>query len=576
MGLEIDQKRQSILDCEKNLLVIGGPGCGKTTIALAKAFAYVRNKQLNRGQKVLFLSFSRNAKSRIVESASGFSEYQDLGNKLYVQTFHAFFLEIIKTHAYLLGTPKKITIIPPHDQAALRGVREEDDATWIQEKHEMFHNAGRITFDRFAAIVLELITRSRRIRLLLGNCFPLIIVDEAQDTDAEQWQIVEAFHGISQLFLLGDLDQQIFDYRPDVDPKRLDAIKQSIDPLEVILESQNYRNPDTEILNFAKDLLNNSPRNDRGYKGVTKLLYHPRADRRDVTICQSVGIMRKTIEKTTGEPPKNIAILAPWAKGVKTISSALRRRSISHRVQFDEMATNLSSRLIACLMEPILDEEQHLIWVLHIFKDYSSAKGFTADINKYNRWIKEIGDGKLPRGKIVPYFKDLITSLRQYQFSGNPANDWRYVQQLLFSCEMKPIQNFARQSEYLIAYNRGRIIMRDLGTAWMNFSCYADARGILQRAVIQAQLSSDVVSEDGVNVMTTYKSKGKEFDGVIMFQNQHSAPIELRDDTKTWDRSRKLFLVGVTRARHHVFILRQAGCESAVLDSFRLDGLDKR
>ena len=138
---------------------------------------------------------------------------------------------------------------------------------------------------------------------------------------------------------------------------------------------------------------------------------------------------------------------------------------------------------------------------------------------------------------------------------------------------MVPIRNFARQSEFLVAYNRGRIIMRDLGNAWLNNSAYVDARGILQRAVLESQMSSDVVKEEGIHVMTTYKSKGKEFDGVIIFQNEHVSPIELREDNANLDRSRKLLLVGVTRARHKVMILKQAGSNSKLLDMFNLDGI---
>lgn len=87
MALEIDENRRAILDCKRNLLVIGGPGCGKTTIALAKAFSYIREQSLNRGEKILFLSFSRNARARILESAENFPDFKELGAKLYVQTF---------------------------------------------------------------------------------------------------------------------------------------------------------------------------------------------------------------------------------------------------------------------------------------------------------------------------------------------------------------------------------------------------------------------------------------------------------------------------------------------------------
>ncbi|WP_406054108.1 hypothetical protein OG462_42185 [Streptomyces sp. NBC_01077] len=38
--MKIDEKRQAILDSSGHLLIEGGPGCGKTTIALLKAQQY--------------------------------------------------------------------------------------------------------------------------------------------------------------------------------------------------------------------------------------------------------------------------------------------------------------------------------------------------------------------------------------------------------------------------------------------------------------------------------------------------------------------------------------------------------
>jgi DNA helicase-2/ATP-dependent DNA helicase PcrA len=572
MALTIDTKRQSILDCESNLLVIGGPGCGKTTIALAKAYQYLQKEKLNRGQKVLFLSFSRNARSRILQSAENFPEYKKLGKKLYVQTFHAFFLELIKTHSYLLGTPKKITIVPPHDEDALKGSRKKDDETWIEEKENQFYTEGKIVFDKFSDIALKLISKSNRIRNIISKTFPFIIVDEAQDTDAEQWEFVKKFNAHSQLLLLGDLDQQIFDYRDDINPERINDIKKALSPLEITLKSENYRSPETEILQFARDILNNTPRNG-GYNGVTTLVYPPQADKRDAWIRKSIGILGKKIKKEIGKTPKNIAVLCPWAKGVKMISSALRGSNIPHRVQFDVTATNLSSRMIACLMEPIMDNKQHLLFLLHILKDFSSAKGSDNDVKKYNTWIEKTHDDKNIAGKIIPFLKSLIEELKNNKLSGNPATDWRFIQKKLISCEISVIKSFISHSEYLIAYNRGKIIMRDLTRSWVENGTYSNARGILQNAIIEAQMSADTLSEDGINVMTTYKSKGKEFDGVVIFQNEYNAPLELRGDDENLKRSRKLFLVGVTRACHHVFILRQAGVPSALLDNFKLGGL---
>lgn len=65
--MQICELRQSLLDCRGHALVLGGPGSGKTTIALKKAVVRI-NGGLDAGQSVLFLSFSRAAVARLGEA----------------------------------------------------------------------------------------------------------------------------------------------------------------------------------------------------------------------------------------------------------------------------------------------------------------------------------------------------------------------------------------------------------------------------------------------------------------------------------------------------------------------------
>jgi len=60
--------RDSVLACEGHALVIGGPGSGKTTIALRKAVKRIQ-QGMTPGQSALFLSFSRAAVTRILDAA---------------------------------------------------------------------------------------------------------------------------------------------------------------------------------------------------------------------------------------------------------------------------------------------------------------------------------------------------------------------------------------------------------------------------------------------------------------------------------------------------------------------------
>lgn len=55
-----DDLRNEILATDGNLLIMGGPGSGKTTIALFKAKELTANSNtIRKSQKILFLSFAR-------------------------------------------------------------------------------------------------------------------------------------------------------------------------------------------------------------------------------------------------------------------------------------------------------------------------------------------------------------------------------------------------------------------------------------------------------------------------------------------------------------------------------------
>ena len=70
--------------------------------------------------------------------------------------------------------------------------------------------------------------------------------------------------------------------------------------------------------------------------------------------------------------------------------------------------------------------------------------------------------------------------------------------------------------------------------------------------------------------MTAHKSKGKEFDAVVIFDDSNSCPLIYCHEPAPYRRSRKLARVAITRARHHALILTDASRPSALLDGHRL------
>lgn len=578
MPLQICGDRQRILDENGPLLVIGGPGAGKTTIALLKARRRIEEGLLV-GQSVLFLSFSRAAVGRVME-ASQREVPKAIRNRLSIQTFHSFFWEIIRGHGYLLGAPRRLRLLLPHDEEAARHEYESLGRDWNAERERRFLEEGSVAFDLFAPKALELLTRSRRLRALLSSRSPLIVVDEAQDTAEDQWAIAKLLAQQSQLMCLADLEQQIYDFRPGVSSERVEQIMEALCPLRVDLQAQNHRSPNCEIVQFGNDVLFGTPRG-APYIGVSRLNFHPKKARRDLAIRQSVGMSNQRVEHLTGRRPESIALFATWGRGVNLLTRALTGdgpgQRIPHRVFIDEAPVLLSSRVAAFLMEPRRpagDELFDLADGLELCATVYRSKGGGGNLNQAHRFavaVTHARAGARPRKNgVAARFLEVLRTLRSHNFSGEPRSDWLDARRRLSACEAKPLAEIADYAEQLVAFQRGQRIARALSDLWQMRGNYQGARIVLDDAIAADQLLSGGNDLGGIHVMTAHKSKGKEFDAVVILDDPNSCPLLLTNDAAPYRRSRKLARVAITRARHHVLMLTDASRPSLLLDGHRL------
>ncbi|MNT75485.1 hypothetical protein D3C72_2143830 [compost metagenome] len=77
--------------------------------------------------------------------------------------------------------------------------------------------------------------------------------------------------------------------------------------------------------------------------------------------------------------------------------------------------------------------------------------------------------------------------------------------------------------------------------------------------------------------MTIHKSKGKQFDAVILVREgirqgakEFRSSLVWRGDAAPYDRSRKILRVGVTRARRYVLMLEPTFPACPIMSDFRL------
>jgi DNA helicase-2/ATP-dependent DNA helicase PcrA len=566
---EVCDLRQQLLDCKGHALVIGGPGSGKTTIALKKAVVCISDG-LAPGQSVLFLSFSKAAVARVGEAARIEVPKAQRG-MLSMQTFHSFFWTLLSAHAYLLGAPKSLRILLPQDEQAKYGMikakdRKEENLewrAWLQERERLFREDGLIAFDLFPSNAAQLLERSAHVRRLITQRHPLIIVDEAQDTNEHAWRCIELLAPAAQVVCLADFEQQIFDHLPGIGPERIVAIKKSLNPLEIDLGAQNHRSSGTEIAIFGQDVLLGKVRGSP-YVGVSAFAYNPKLRTLSAIMRMSIGMLQRAIRKSTGKYGKNVAILTHSGDSAAKISAALNAtpKPVRHKLSFDEAEAVLTARFAAFLLEPKreLDRMLDLATALDLLATAKRANGLAA-AKQWQVWALAVQAGKVPKAKFVQAVLGVLDGLRTQSFSGDPAKDWTRVKIALRAAGDAHLTEAAKNLDYLIAFNRGKRISGGLGAVWTRDGKYTGARQVLDLALAQDQILGGVDDPPGVQVMTIHKSKGKQFDGVIVVrEGRHNGEQMVSSfvwwgDEPPYHRSRKILRVAITRARTHTLMV---------------------
>lgn len=194
---ELSENKQEILKADGHMLIMGGPGSGKTTVALFKARQIVESKLLKKEQKILFLSFARATISRVEEQAHSIITKQDL-DLIEISTYHAFSWDVLKSHGYLINQ-HNLKLLPPHEAASkLNGISNEELPLKLDE---LFQVEGIVHFDLFAKKCSELLQRSNALRKLVCDVYPYIILDEFQDTNTDEWNLISILGQYSTLIV---------------------------------------------------------------------------------------------------------------------------------------------------------------------------------------------------------------------------------------------------------------------------------------------------------------------------------------------------------------------------------------
>jgi len=571
MTILVNEIQKAVINCNNYLLITGGPGSGKTTVAILKAKQEI--KKLDEFQKILFLSFSNSAVHQIRKS-SNINLNKDELQKIEINTFHSFCFSILKSYGGIAGIKKPVKIFRPEDEATIasryRYTNKEKEKYLLGSALE----DGKICFDLFSVLAFKLMERSRVLLSIFQSCYPIIIVDEFQDTGMHQWALIKLLGEQSRLICLADPFQRIYDFRPEVSRERLKDYRNKFCPKTINFNNVNYRSGGNEILDFANSIIERKKFN---YMKHILFLSYKWPNQVGFSLKSEIkNMQRKLIKKDSVLNPK-LCVFTRTNDTALFLSSCLIKKtsranySLNHDILLNENKLVFSQRFICTLLENIGSDisiylKSLLDELISLHFSYNN-KTHTNIAQKLSNWKEDINKGKIPRRSKICHFLKKIHNDISNNLKGNVIIDFENIKKRLSSQQNDSLKPIIENIEKCNLFKKGSKIATQANELYFKNGNYSGLKKVFLKLSIESKIYDFYQYNNNVTIMTMHKSKGREFDGVIIFDGQYNHSINLREDDPNLSRTRTLVRVAITRARHYVSILYQDNHFPVIFDN---------
>lgn len=602
-----DVQMQAVSWNEGPLLVLAGPGSGKTRVLTARIARLLRESP-DRKYGILGLTFTNKAADEMRSRVDAMLSEQT--GRLFLGTFHSFCAGVLRQHGTHLGIrpdfriyseradldevlamaleelrdhgvdvgPGADRLIPVIERLRAELVAPADAPDHVSdeslaERIAPIYEAYDACLRRsnaldFPSLIYNAVTLFRRFPAFARHyqkVYPYWCIDEFQDTNSAQYELLRAMAGrdFKNLFAVADDDQLIYEWN-GASHRRIEDLVKDFDP-EIMQLNMNYRCPQP-IVELANRLISHNKRRMEGKKRLDsgKPAVHAADDVVRLFRCESdraeVEVIARDIGARHAGKLGHVVVLARNRRLLELARNALDNSGLPALLaqRRNEFASAPYVWLHACLRQSNQRREAKFLKLLcatfaeltgvHIDPDDVMAMADASHQDYLRQWAELASRAAEPGRSAAREVTEKLVRRTDYRGFIRFATDWLG----------KLARDVDDERERFPGYQEDRLAWIELDHEIMhNLPSDAPLEAFLHELDLRSK--EPPPREGTVSLMTIHAAKGKEFDHVyVMGLAEDELPsYQARvkgDQSLAMEEERRSFFVAICRARETLTI----------------------
>lgn len=584
---DINQK-EAIAHYNGPMMVIAGPGSGKTTVITHRIKYLIENYNVNPGS-ILVITYTRAAAA---EMSDRFTVLIKSKSKVTFGTFHSVFYSILRL-AYNYKNEDIITeyekyellkkIIANHNfnyetqDDFLKNLisdiglckcdrcmsmdfnssclNSEDFNTIYNEYTKSLEEAHKIDFEDMLVYTYELFMQRPDILLKCQKLYRYILVDEFQDINKIQYEIVKLLVGDNRnLFVVGDDDQSVYSFR-GATPNIMQDIRNDFPDIKIVYLSTNYRCSSDIVCCANRIIKNNNNRYSKNivsaYSGVQRERVHV------ITVKDQKEEYKDIISRICdmnkqGIQYSDIAILHRTNVEARALATKLIEYNIP--IKINDSVSNIFTHFIA----------RNIIDYIMLALGDRSRKRFISIVNRPNRYIERdaFWGNEVSFDELREYYKDNIRIQNNINVL---QNDLKRISVMKPYGGINYIRKACGYDTYIKEYAKYRgldwsdyySILDDVLESSREFNSYNEWFDYIEEytRTLNDLGRRKLIDKNSVTISTMHSAKGLEFDQVFILNAVEGfVPHKKSKEIDEIEEERRIFYVAVTRARYGLYV----------------------